>query len=120
MFNQVTQSPPLVSISIAQLPDGGLKDTADNIKKTKQFTVNIISEAFIENANITSLDSPHEVSEWSISGLTKAPSVSISHENLRPRLMVDIAQIHVKPPRVKESAFSMECEVRPPSPPRIQ
>ncbi|KAI1787140.1 hypothetical protein LXA43DRAFT_736327 [Ganoderma leucocontextum] len=92
-FNQVTQSPPLISVSISQLSDGSLKDTTDNIKKTKQFTVNIISEPFIENANVTSLDSPREVSEWDISGLTKAPS------------------IHVKAPRVKESAFSMECEL---------
>ncbi len=73
----MTQSPPIVSVSISQLSDGGLKDTTANIKKTKQFTVNIISEPFIENANITSLDSPPEVSEWGISGLTKAPSVSI-------------------------------------------
>ncbi|PIL26632.1 hypothetical protein GSI_11298 [Ganoderma sinense ZZ0214-1] len=93
LFNQVSHNPPLVSVSIAQLPDGGLKDTADNIKKTKQFTVNIISEPFIENANITSIDSPPEVGEWGFAGLTKAPSV------------------HVKAPRVKESAFSMECEL---------
>ncbi|TBU39424.1 hypothetical protein BD309DRAFT_969731 [Dichomitus squalens] len=91
-FNQVTHSPPLISVSISQ-PTSGLKDTAHNIKTTKQFTVNIISEPFIENANITSLDSPANVSEWEISGLTKEPS------------------IHVKAPRVKESAFSMECEL---------
>ena len=66
-------------MSISSLSDGGLKDTADNIKKTKQFTVNIISEPFLENANVTSIDSPREVSEWAISGLTKAPSVSLSH-----------------------------------------
>ena len=60
----------------AQLPDGGLKDTAENIKRTKGFTVNLISEPFIENANITSIDSPPEVGEWGMSGLTKAPSVS--------------------------------------------
>ena len=66
-------------MSISSLSDGGLKDTADNIKKTKQFTVNIISEPFLENANVTSIDSPREVSEWGISGLTKAPSVSLWH-----------------------------------------
>ena len=75
-FNQVTHSPPLISVSISSQPDGGLKDTAHNIKATKQFTVNIISEPFIENANITSLNSPANVSEWEISGLTKEPSVS--------------------------------------------
>ncbi|TFY59011.1 hypothetical protein EVJ58_g6048 [Rhodofomes roseus] len=70
-----------------------LKDTAGNIKATKAFTVNIISEPFVEAANVTSVDAPEGVSEWPISGLTKEKS------------------IHVKPPRVKESAFSMECEL---------
>jgi flavin reductase (DIM6/NTAB) family NADH-FMN oxidoreductase RutF len=53
--------------------------------------VNIISEAFIEAANYTSIDAPADVSEWDLAGLTREPS-----------------QV-VKPPRVKESAFSMEC-----------
>ena len=39
--------------------------------------MNIISEAFAENANVTSLDAPTEVSEWPISGLTKVESVSV-------------------------------------------
>ena len=86
-FNQVTQSPPLVSVSILPLPNGGQKDTADNIKKMKEFTVSIISEPFVENANITSLDSPREVSEWGISGLTKAPSVSIQNRFSHNRLL---------------------------------
>ena len=77
LFNQVSHSPPLISISVAQLPDGGLKDTAANIKRTKGFTVNLISEPFIENANVTSIDSPPKVGEWGMSGLTNAPSVSI-------------------------------------------
>ncbi|KAI8968828.1 hypothetical protein BD414DRAFT_503668 [Trametes punicea] len=92
-FNQVTHHPPLISVSCAAGAKGGLKDTARNIKATKGFTVNIISEPFIENANVTSLDAPADVSEWPLSGLTKEPS------------------IHVKAARVKESAFSMECEL---------
>ncbi|KZO92318.1 hypothetical protein CALVIDRAFT_586064 [Calocera viscosa TUFC12733] len=68
------------------------EDTAHNIKTTKQFTVNIISEPFVENANATAIDAPEEFNEWPLSGLTRAESVI------------------VKPPRVKESAFSMECE----------
>jgi hypothetical protein len=58
---------------------------------TRRFVVNIISEAFIEAANYTSIDAPAGVSEWDLSGLTREPSQT------------------VKPPRVKESAFSMEC-----------
>ncbi|KAI0628447.1 hypothetical protein C8Q77DRAFT_1067984 [Trametes polyzona] len=92
-FNQVTHNPPLISVSCSARPEGGLKDTASNIKATRGFTVNIISEPFVENANVTSLDAPAEVSEWPLTGLTKEPST------------------HVKAARVKESAFSMECEL---------
>ncbi|KAG6331335.1 hypothetical protein ID866_7756 [Astraeus odoratus] len=89
-FNMVTYDPPLISFSCRHSPR--IKDTPTNAKNGLGFTVNIISEPFVENANSTSIDAPPEFNEWEISGLTKAPS------------------IHVKAPRVKESAFSMECE----------
>ncbi|KAL4262666.1 FMN-binding split barrel [Pleurotus pulmonarius] len=56
-------------------------------------SVNIISETWIHNANACSMDAPPDVGEWPISGLTPADTA------------------HVKAPRVKESAFSMECEL---------
>ncbi|KAH9916922.1 uncharacterized protein B0H18DRAFT_48949 [Fomitopsis serialis] len=91
-FNMVTHNPPLVSICCGNGRQH-IKDTTSNIKATKSFTVNIISEPFVEAANVTSVDAPEGVSEWPISGLTKEKS------------------LHVKPARVKESAFSMECEL---------
>lgn len=69
------------------------KDTAKNLKETKEATVNIISEWFVEAANYASAGVPHEVSEWPYTGLTQTPS--------------DI----VKPSLVGESAFSVECVV---------
>ncbi|KAL4246287.1 FMN-binding split barrel [Abortiporus biennis] len=92
-FNMVTQNPPLISISITNPTPARLKDSARNIITTKQFTVNLISEAWIENANVCAIDAPHDISEWPLSGLTKEPSR------------------HIKASRVKESAFSMECEL---------
>jgi len=89
-FNMVTFAPPTISISVAHTP-AGLKDTARNIMTTKEFTVNIISHPWVENANSTSIDTPADVSEWPLSGLTKEASTKVT------------------PPRVKESAFSMEC-----------
>jgi flavin reductase (DIM6/NTAB) family NADH-FMN oxidoreductase RutF len=52
---------------------------------------NRISEPFVEAANYTSIDAPKGVSEWPLSGLTPVDSKTI------------------KPPRVGESGFSMEC-----------
>ncbi|KAI6003481.1 hypothetical protein F5J12DRAFT_155297 [Pisolithus orientalis] len=90
-FNTVTRNPPIVSFSCRNAPR--VKDTATNAKNGLGFTVNIISEPFVENANVTAIDAPPDFDEWIISGLTKTPS------------------IHVKAPRVKESAFSMECDL---------
>ncbi|KAI5991863.1 hypothetical protein EDD15DRAFT_2368620 [Pisolithus albus] len=90
-FNMVTNNPPLISFCCRN--DPRVKDTPTNVKNGLGFTVNIISEPFVENANVAAIDAPPEFDEWTISGLTKAPS------------------IHVKAPRVKESAFSMECEL---------
>ncbi|KAF8882296.1 hypothetical protein BD779DRAFT_1444937 [Infundibulicybe gibba] len=91
-FNQVSANPPVISVSCSN-GRNNLKDSTSNIKATGGFTVNIISEPWVTQANVCSVNAPHDVSEWPISGLTKEPS------------------IYVKAPRVKESAFSMECEV---------
>lgn len=73
-LNQIHANPPLVSVTIST-EAGKDKDTSANIQETKEFTVNIISVPFVDNANACSIDAPHDVSEWPISGLTKAPSV---------------------------------------------
>jgi len=70
-----------------------IKDTVRNVKSTKGFVVSIISDPWVVQANMSSIDAPENISEWPLSGLTKEGS------------------IHVKAPRVKESAFSMECEL---------
>ncbi|KAG1886334.1 uncharacterized protein F5891DRAFT_920712, partial [Suillus fuscotomentosus] len=67
-----------------------LKDTATNLKNGQELTMNIISEAFVENVHATAVDAPPEFDEWALSGLTKDKCV---------------------PSHVKESTFSMECEV---------
>ena len=73
---KITNWPPVVAVSCLDAPAGGLKDTTNNIKNsTSGFVINIISEPFVELANATSIDAPPDVDEWSLSGLTKAPSV---------------------------------------------
>ncbi|KDR75814.1 hypothetical protein GALMADRAFT_97726 [Galerina marginata CBS 339.88] len=88
----VSHNPPLLSISFS-LSTRRPKDTRNNILATNEFTVNIISEAFAEAANATSVESPANTDEWIISGLNKEQSTL------------------VKPPFVRESAISMECEM---------
>ncbi|KAL8278226.1 hypothetical protein RQP46_009399 [Phenoliferia psychrophenolica] len=66
-FNIVSHNPPTIVISFSHSKPPARKETAANILETKTFTVNIISEAFVEAANVTSIDAPPEVSEWAIS-----------------------------------------------------
>lgn len=74
---KVSHHPPLVSISF-RLSPARPKDTRENILATKEFTVNIISEHFVEAANSASTEAPADVNEWVVSGLTMSPSVSIT------------------------------------------
>ncbi|KAI0344577.1 hypothetical protein BDW22DRAFT_1354668 [Trametopsis cervina] len=90
--HQVSANPPLLSISFT-LGKNRPKDSRENILSTKQFTVNIISEPFIEAANASAVEAPAHIDEWLVSGLTPEPSVSIAV------------------PRVQESAVSFECEL---------
>jgi len=85
----VNHDPPLFIVGFA----GGLehaKDTLRNLVDTKECTINIVSEHYIEAANATSINSPYGVSEWVLSGLTPADCN------------------RVKPSRVKEAIFSVE------------
>ncbi|KAI3998382.1 hypothetical protein K525DRAFT_214718, partial [Schizophyllum commune Loenen D] len=82
----------VVSFFIQQ-GDHGPSDTLTNIRTGNGFVVSIISEPWIANAHAAGLTAPPGVSEWGFTGLTK------------------VASKKVKPPRVKESAFSMECEL---------
>ncbi|TFK44779.1 hypothetical protein BDQ12DRAFT_673569 [Crucibulum laeve] len=91
-FSMVSHNPPLLSVSFSLSPRRP-KDTRENLLATKEFTVNIISEAFVEAANSTSVEAPADVDEWIVSGLTMEPSTT------------------VKPAIVRESAVSMECEL---------
>lgn len=69
------------------------KDTLVNVRATREFVVNIVSEEFADKMNVTSGEYAYGVDEFAMSGLTVAPS--------------DL----VRPPRVKESHINMECKL---------
>ncbi|GME72497.1 unnamed protein product [Ambrosiozyma monospora] len=91
-FNLANHDPPLFTLGLSGGP-GRLKDTCRNILETKECTISIISEWFIEAANYTCTDAPSDVDEWELAGLTPLPSMK------------------VKPEHVAESAFSVECKL---------
>ncbi|PVI01223.1 flavo protein-like protein oxygenase [Periconia macrospinosa] len=91
-FNLINHDPPLFVLGFS----GGLdraKDTLSNLLATKECTLNIINEDYIEAANYTSINAPLGVSEWPLSGLHPAKSKV------------------VKPDRVQEAVFSIEAQL---------
>ncbi|KIZ46932.1 MULTISPECIES: flavin reductase family protein [Rhodopseudomonas] len=87
-FNALCYKPPLIGFSSTTW-----KDTVANIKETGEFVWNLVTMDLAQQMNKTSASVPHEVDEFTISGLTKLPSQK------------------VKPPRVMESPVSFECRL---------
>lgn len=92
-FNAVSSNPPTLVFSVSRKPDGTKKDTLRNIEETKQFVVNSANEWLLEPLVHSAGAFPYGVDEMAKIGLTPQASVK------------------VKPPRVKEAAVQMECEL---------
>lgn len=93
-FNGACSNPPTVLFCpVLKSSDGKEKDTVKNIKSTKEFVVNIVSEEFAKNMNQTSFEYPYETDEFQKAELTPEKSKLI------------------KPPLVKESKINMECKL---------
>ncbi len=94
-FNVFGSNPPIIAFSPARRgKDATLKDTYNNLVKTKECVVQSVTYNMVEQISLASTEYPPEVNEFEKSGLTPIDS--------------DI----VKPKRVKESPFQMECKVR--------
>lgn len=93
-FNAFGANPPTVAFSPARRGrDASLKDTYRNLVETKECTIQAVTYAILHQVNLASAEWPSDVDEFEKSGLTPIPS--------------DI----VKPPRVRESPFQMECRL---------
>ena len=91
-FNGVCSKPPTIMFAPARRGwDGKEKDTLINIRNTKEFSINIVSEDIGEKMVQCSTDYKKEVDEYFKSGLSPIPSKKI------------------KPPIVSESKISLEC-----------
>jgi flavin reductase (DIM6/NTAB) family NADH-FMN oxidoreductase RutF len=93
LFNVICYTPAMVFLTPMRKNSGGKKDTLVNIEQTKEFVINLVTEDIAQQMNLTSGAFPPEVDEFKISGLTPIPS--------------DL----VKPPRVAESPFNLECRL---------
>lgn len=93
-FNAFSSNPPiLVFSSNRRVADNTTKDTLGNIQKTKECVINVVNYGIVRQMMVSSVDFPHEVSEFDQTGLTPEHS------------------LHVAAPLVKESPVNMECRV---------
>ena len=74
-FQMVDHDPPMFIVSFSSR-NGQMKDTYQNMKDTKECVINTVSENMIEAVNASSIDAPYGVSEWDITGLTKAETTN--------------------------------------------
>lgn len=91
MFNMLGEEPPIVMISINRLKPDGLKDTAANIERSREFVVHLTDERMAEQMHRCGERLPADMSEIQHVGLTTTPSRSIA------------------PPRIVEAPVAFEC-----------
>jgi flavin reductase (DIM6/NTAB) family NADH-FMN oxidoreductase RutF len=91
-YNVFGANPPVIAFSPSRRGrDGSLKDTYLNLVETKECVVQAVTYSMVEQVSLASTEYERGIDEFVKSGLTPIDS--------------DI----VKPKRVKESPFQMEC-----------
>jgi flavin reductase (DIM6/NTAB) family NADH-FMN oxidoreductase RutF len=92
-FNVFSEDPPLCVIGMNPRSDGQIKHSLKNIRRTKEFVVNLVDEDTANAMHVSGKEFPEEVSEFKEAGLTPAPAITVQH------------------PRVAEAAACLECKV---------
>ncbi|MDI5973975.1 flavin reductase family protein [Streptomyces sp. SL13] len=92
-FTVVSNTPPMLSLTLECKQDGSEKDTLVNIKETGEFVVNVVSAPLIREMVLTSHGHHRDVDEFAVAKVTPVPSQTVSA------------------PRVAEAPISMECKL---------
>jgi len=92
-FNYMGMDPPIVAVGIANQtrPEVIAKHTAQNIRNTNEFVINVVNEAVAETMNFTAIDFPPEIKRSEIAALKTEPSLI------------------VKVPRISAAPAALEC-----------
>lgn len=93
-FNVFSEDPPLCVIGInPRASDGATKHSLKNIRRTKEFVVNLVDEATANAMHLSSEEIPEHESEFVKAGLTEAPAMLVRH------------------PRIAQAAACLECRL---------
>jgi flavin reductase (DIM6/NTAB) family NADH-FMN oxidoreductase RutF len=93
-FNCFGANPPILIFSPARRGrDNTTKHTYENLKEVPEVVINVVNYDMVQQTSLASTEYPRGVNEFVKAGFTELPSSK------------------VRPPRVKESPISMECNV---------
>ena len=85
-FNVACPQPPTrVFAPMVRITDGAEKDTLRNIRTTGGFVINIVTEANVEAANISSGEYTAHIDEFALANVTAAPSVVVASPRVLER-----------------------------------
>lgn len=90
-FNVFSEDPPILILGLQIRPDGRVKDTTLNIRRSGEYVVNLVDEPIAEAMVVCAADFPAGESETTAAGLSLLPSTKI------------------EPARIAESPVSFEC-----------
>jgi flavin reductase (DIM6/NTAB) family NADH-FMN oxidoreductase RutF len=92
-YGYLCTDPPIVGLGITNRSGQAFvpKDTARNIRRTREFVINVVTEDIAEKMSLCSADFPPGMSEAEIAGFTLAPSQA------------------VRVPRLAEAHAALEC-----------
>src|SRR5580698_6968222 len=81
-FNLMGDDPPLAVLGIGKRSDGGAKDSFRNIRRTREFVINMVTEENAELMNLCATDFPPGISEVQALGLATEPSLLVKPPRL--------------------------------------
>lgn len=93
-FNVFSAKPPIMIFSPARrVRDNSTKHTLENILKTKEVVINIVSHAMVHQVSLSSTEYAKGINEFTKAGFT------------------ELASEKIKPPRVAGAPVQFECKV---------
>jgi flavin reductase (DIM6/NTAB) family NADH-FMN oxidoreductase RutF len=107
-FQLMGENPPLVVLGIGKRSDGSAKDSFRNIRRAREFVINIVTEENAELMNLCATDFPPGVSEVGTLGLATEPSIVVKP----PRLSAAPAQlvVHIRDEFIEAESLRVHTE----------
>jgi flavin reductase (DIM6/NTAB) family NADH-FMN oxidoreductase RutF len=82
-FNCLSADPPILALGVENHEDMSFKDTAQNIRLTEEFTVNIVDHALVDAMNVCAVPFPSCTDELQEAGLTAVTGSAVACPYIR-------------------------------------